>query len=79
MTLRRIDAETLLTPPEPPKPPERRSCTVLLATSGFIVRVNGDGSTSLVDGIQEITLAEFTAEESKDIIHTLINMIGGTR
>lgn len=34
---------------------------------------------SLIDGIQEIPLAEFTAEESKDIIHTLINMIGGTR
>ena len=26
-----------------------------------------------------VLLAEFTAEESKDIIHTLINMIGGAR
>lgn len=63
----------------PPKPPERRPRTILLATSGFLIRVNGDGSASLIDGIQEIPLAEFTAEESKDIIHTLINMIGGTR
>lgn len=61
----------------PPKPPERRPRTVLLATSGFTVRVNGDGSTSLVDGVQEITLAEFTAEESKSIVQSLFSMIGG--
>lgn len=61
----------------PPRPPERRPRTVLLATSGFLVRVNGDGSTSLVDGIQEITLAEFTAEESRSIIRTLDKLIGG--
>ena len=63
----------------PPKPPECRPRTILLATSGFLVRVNGDGSASLVDGIQEITLAEFTAEESRSIARTLTNMIGGTR
>lgn len=61
----------------PPRPPERLPRTVLLATSGFLVRVNGDGSTSLVDGIQEITLAEFTAEESRSIIRTLDKLIGG--
>ena len=61
----------------PPRPPERRPRTVLLATSGFLVRVNGDGSTSLVDGIQEITLAEFTAKESRSIIRTLDKLIGG--
>ena len=61
----------------PPKPPERRPRTVLLATSGFVVRVNGDGSTSLVDGVQGTTLAEFTAEESRSIVQSLANMIGG--
>lgn len=68
-----------LNPPKPPQSGRHDPRNVLLASSGFYVRFGVDGSASLIDGIQEITLAEFTAEKSKDIIHTLTNMIGGTR
>lgn len=69
--------QAVLNPPKPPKRREPR--VVLLATSGFLVRVDVDGSASLVDGVQEITLAEFTAEESVSIAQTLADMIGGPR
>lgn len=68
-----------LNPPAPPKSGRHDPHNVLLASSGFYVRVDVDGSARLIDGIQEITLAEFTAEESRSIARTLINMIGGTR
>ena len=70
--------DTINKEPAPPKSGRHDPHNVLLASSGFYVRVDVDGSARLIDGIHEITLAEFTAEESKDIIHTL-GMIGGTR
>lgn len=74
-----IRQEARLDPPAPPQSGRRVPRNVLLTTSGLYIHFGEDGSASLIDGIQEITLAEFTAEESKDIIHTLINMIGGAR
>lgn len=38
-----------------------------------------DGSASLVDGIQDITLADFTSAEIEDIAYSLSNKIGATR
>lgn len=67
----------LLNPPKPPTLHEP-GC-LLLASSGLYIRINDDGSASLVDGIQEITLAEFTPAEIEDIAYQLSNMTGGTR
>lgn len=44
MTLRRIDAETLLTPPEPPK-----ASIVMLGMSGYAVRISPKGGAQLVE------------------------------
>ena len=52
---------------------------MLLTTSGLYIHFGEDGSASLIDGIQEITLAEFTAEQGKEVVRTLTAMIGGTR
>ena len=48
----------LLNPPKPPTLHET-GC-LLLASSGFYLRFHENGSASLVDGIQDITLADFT-------------------
>lgn len=47
----------------PPKPPT----------------LHEDGSASLVDGIQDITLADFTSAEIEDIAYGLNNKVGNTR
>ena len=44
MTLRRIDAETLLTPPEPLK-----ASVVMLGMSGYAVRISPKGGAQLVE------------------------------
>ena len=65
---------------DPPKPPEREPRNVLLtAKNGLYIHVCGDGSASLIDGIRAVTLAEFTAEESRSIVRTLADMIGGRK
>lgn len=62
----------------PPEPPRREPRNVLLTgRNGLYIHVCGDGSASLIDGIRAVTLAEFTAEESRSIIRTLADMIGG--
>lgn len=65
---------------DPPKPPtlHEPGC-VLLASSGFYVRFHEDGSASLVDGIQDITLADFTSAEIEGIAYALNEMAGNTR
>lgn len=67
----------LLNPPKPPTIHEP-GC-LLLASSGFYIRLHEDGSASLVDGIQDITLADFTPAEIEDIAYQLNNKIGATR
>ena len=67
----------LLNPPKPPTLHET-GC-LLLASSGFAIRINEDGSASLVDGIQDITLADFTSAEIEDIAYGLNNKVGNTR
>lgn len=67
----------LLNPPKPPTLHEA-GC-LLLASSGFYIRINEDGSASLVDGIQDIALADFTSAEIEDIAYSLSNKIGATR
>lgn len=67
----------LLNPPKPPTLHEP-GC-LLLASSGFYIRLHEDGSASLVDGIQDVTLADFTAPEIEDIAYNLSNKIGATR
>lgn len=67
----------LLNPPKPPTLHET-GC-LLLASSGFCIRINEDGSASLVDGIQDITLADFTSAEIEDIAYGLNNKVGNTR
>lgn len=67
----------LLNPPKPPTLHETGS--LLLASSGFYIRFHEDGSASLVDGIQDITLADFTSAEIEDIAYNLSNKIGATR
>lgn len=52
---------------------------LLLASSGFYVRINEDGSASLVDGIQDITIADFTPAEIEGIAYGLNNKVGNTR
>ena len=67
----------LLNPPAPPTIHET-GC-LLLASSGFYIRLHEDGSASLVDGIQDITLADFTPAEIEDIAYRLNNKVGNTR
>lgn len=67
-------------PLNPPKPPTLHEAgCLLLASSGFYIRLHEDGSASLVDGIQDIALADFTSTEIEDIAYSLSNKIGATR
>ena len=66
-----------LNPPAPPTIHEP-GC-LLLASSGFYIRLHEDGSASLVDGIQDITLADFTSAEIEGIAYGLNNKVGNTR
>ena len=76
MALRRIDAETLLTPPAPPK-----ASVVMLGMSGYAVRISPKGGAQLVellpDGVR--TLASITAGELETFDYQLHNETGGTR
>ena len=74
-----IRQEARLDPPAPPQSGRRVPRNVLLTTSGLYIHFGEDGSASLIDGIQEITLAEFTAEQGKEVVRALTAMIGGTR
>lgn len=67
----------LLNPPKPPTIHEPGY--LLLASSGFYVRFHEDGSASLVDGIQDITLADFTSAEIEGIAYGLNDKVGNTR
>ena len=67
----------LLNPPKPPTLHETGS--LLLASSGFYIRFHEDGSASLVDGIQDVTLADFTPAEIEDIAYELNDKAGNTR
>ena len=67
----------LLNPPAPPTLHEPAS--LLLASSGFYIRLHEDGSASLVDGIQDVTLADFTSAEIEGIAYQLNNKVGNTR
>lgn len=67
----------LLNPPKPPTLHETGS--LLLASSGFYIRLHEDGSASLVDGIQNITLADFTSAEIEGIAYGLNDKVGNTR
>lgn len=67
----------LLNPPKPPTLHEPAS--LLLASSGFYIRLHEDGSASLVDGIQDVTLADFTPAEIEGIAYQLNNKVGNTR
>lgn len=67
----------LLNPPAPPTLHETGS--LLLASSGFYIRFHEDGSASLVDGIQDVTLADFTSAEIEGIAYGLNNKVGNTR
>lgn len=66
-----------LTTPAPPTLHET-GC-LLLASSGFSIRLHDDGSASLIDGIQDITLADFTPAEIEGIAYALNEMTGNTR
>lgn len=76
MTLRRIDAETLLTPPEPPK-----ASIVMLGMSGYAVRISPKGGAQLVELLPDgaCTLASITAGELETFDYQLHNETGGTR
>lgn len=67
----------LLNPPAPPTLHET-GC-LLLASSGFCIRFHEDGSASLVDGIQDVTLADFTSAEIEGIAYGLNDKVGNTR
>lgn len=43
------------------------------------IRLHEDGSASLVDGIQDITLADFTPAEIEGIAYALNEMTGNIR
>ena len=65
---------------DPPKPPTlHETGSLLLASSGFYIRFHEDGSASLVDGIQDITLADFTSAEIEGIAYGINNKVGDTR
>lgn len=70
-------SQQLLNPPAPPTLHEPAS--LLLASSGFYIRLHENGSASLVDGIQDITLADFTPAEIEGIAYSLNNKVGNTR
>lgn len=71
MTLRRIDAETLLTPPVPP-----RDTVIMFGLTGYAIRVTGKGASLMaldVDGSQELASIgkdqagnSFKASEAQD-------------
>lgn len=65
---------------DPPAPPtlHEPGC-LLLASSGFYLRFHEDGSASLVDGIQDVTLADFTPAEIEGIAYVINEMTGNTR
>lgn len=60
----------LLNPPKPPTLHETGS--LLLASSGFYIRLHEDG-------IQDITLADFTSAEIEGIAYGLNRKVGNTR
>lgn len=66
-----------LNPPAPPTLHEA-GC-LLLASSGFYIRINEDGSASLIDGIRDITLADFTPAETEGIAYALNEITGNIR
>lgn len=71
MTLRRIDAETLLTPPVPPK-----DTVIMFGLTGYAIRVTGKGASLMaldIDGSQEL------ASIGKDQARKFIRSIGGAR
>lgn len=70
-------SQQLLNPPKPPTIHEPGN--LLLASSGFYIRFHEDGSASLVDGIQDITLADFTSAEIEGIAYGINNKVGDTR
>lgn len=70
-------SQQLLNPPKPPTLHEP-GC-LLLASSGLYIRLHEDGSASLVDGIQDITLADFTPAEIEGIAYGINNKVGNTR
>lgn len=70
-------SQQLLNPPKPPTIHEP-GC-LLLASSGFYIRIHENGSASLVDGIQDVTLADFTPAEIEGIAYQLNNKVGNTR
>lgn len=70
-------SQQLLNPPAPPTIHEPAS--LLLASSGFYIRLHENGSASLVDGIQDITLADFTSAEIEGIAYSLNNKVRNTR
>lgn len=76
MTLRRIDAETLLTPPVPPK-----ASIVMLGMSGYAVRISPKGGAQLVKLLPDgaCSLASITAGELETFDYQLHNETGGTR
>lgn len=71
MALRRIDVETLLTPPAPP-----RDTVIMFVLTGYAIRVTGKGASLMeldVDGSHEL------ASIGKDRARTFIQSIGGAR
>ena len=69
MALRRIDAETPLMPPAPPR-------DTVIGLTGYAIRVTGKGASLMeldVDGSHEL------ASIGKDQARTFIQSIGGAR
>lgn len=65
---------------DPPKPPTlHETGSLLLASSGFYIRFHEDGSASLVDGIQDVILADFTSAEIEGIAYGINRKVGNTR
>lgn len=75
MTLRRIDAETLLTPPVPP-----RGTVIMFGLTGYAIQV-GEHDARLVrlheDG--KTILTEVDAKTTETFAYHLYDAIGGTR
>lgn len=71
MALRRIDVETLLMPPAPP-----RDTVIMSGLTGYAIRVTGKGASLMeldVDGSHEL------ASIGKDQARKFIQSIGGAR
>ena len=71
MALRRIDVETLLMPPAPP-----RDTVIMFGLTGYAIRVTGKGASLMeldVDGSHEL------ASIGKDQARKFIQKIGGAR